>query len=96
MADIIYDIEALERAKEAIEDLIDTLNECNTNLNKDMQELEKGWQTDAGTKFFEEHRDAWTEYVKKYVARIKGVQSMLEMAISYYQAMDDEVANLKV
>ena len=96
MTDITYDIESLKRAKTSVDGLIDTLNECNTNLNTDMQDLKDAWQTDAGKKFFEEHQDTWTEYVKKYVARMNGVSNMLQKAIDYYEKINNEVAKLKV
>ena len=96
MADITYDIEALETARKSVEDLITTLNDCKNNLDKDMQELKDGWQTDAGKKFFEEHKDTWSDYVTKYISRITGLRDMLKKAIDYYEKIDDEVANLKV
>lgn len=96
MADITYDIEALERARKSVDDLITTLNECKSNLDRDMEALKKGWQTDAGDKFFKEHKDTWTEYVNKYVTRMTGVRDMLKKAKDYYEDIDNEVTKLKV
>ena len=66
MADITYDIDKLKKAKEAIDDLIDNLNDDNKKLTEALADLKAGWKTDTGTKFFDEHKDTWTEYVKKY------------------------------
>lgn len=96
MADIIYDIDKLKTAKEAIDDLIDNLNDDNKKLTEALADLKAGWKTDTGTKFFDEHKDTWSEYVKKYVKKLNGVSSMLQKAIDRYENIGSEVKNLKV
>ena len=96
MANITYDIEALELARLSVDNLITTLNSCKNNLDEDMKELRAGWQTDAGNKFFEEHMDTWSIYVEKYILKITGVRDMLAKAKEYYEKIDNEVTNLKV
>lgn len=96
MADIIYDIDKLEKAKEAIDDLIDNLNNDNIKLTEALADLKVGWKTDTGTKFFDEHKDNWSEYVKKYVKKLTGVSDMLQKAIDRYKNIGSEVKNLKV
>lgn len=96
MADIIYDIDKLKKAKEAIDDLIDNLNSDNEKLSESLADLKAGWQTDTGTKFFDEHKDTWTEYVNKYVKKLTGVSDMLQKAIERYKNIGSEVKNLKV
>ena len=85
MADIIYDIDKLEKAKEAIDDLIDNLNSDNEKLTEALADLKAGWKTDTGAKFFDEHKDTWSEYVKKYVKKLTGVSDMLQKAIDRYE-----------
>lgn len=96
MADITYDIDKLKKAKEAIDDLIDNLNDDNKKLTEALADLKAGWKTDTGMKFFDEHKDTWTEYVKKYVKKLKGVSDMLQKAIDRYENIGSEVKNLKV
>ena len=96
MADIIYDIDKLKKAKEAIDDLIDNLNDDNQKLTEALADLKAGWETDTGTKFFDEHKDTWSEYVKKYVKKLTGVSNMLQKAIERYGNIDSEVQNLTV
>lgn len=96
MADIIYDIDKIKTAKEAIDDLIDNLNDDNKKLTEALADLEAGWKTDTGTKFFDEHKDTWSEYVKRYVKKLNGVSSMLQKAIDRYENIGSEVKNLKV
>lgn len=96
MADIIYDIDKLKKAKEAIDDLIDNLNDDNQKLTEALADLKAGWKTDTGTKFFDEHKDTWSEYVKKYVKKLTGVSNMLQKAIERYGNIDSEVQNLTV
>lgn len=96
MADIIYDIDRLEEAKEAIDELIDNLNNDDKKLTEALADLKAGWKTDAGTKFFDEHKDTWSEYVKKYVKKLTGVSTMLQKAIDRYENIGSEVKNLKV
>lgn len=96
MADIIYDIDKLEKAKEAIDDLIDNLNSDNEKLTEALADLKAGWKTDTGAKFFDEHKDTWSEYVKKYVKKLTGVSDMLQKAIDRYENIGSEVKNLKV
>lgn len=96
MADIIYDLEKLEEAKKAIDNLIDALETENQTLTTELAELQAEWQTDAGKKFFEEHKDTWSAYVKKYVKKLTGVSNMLKKAISEYDGINNEVTNLKV
>lgn len=96
MADITYDINKLEKAKEAIDELIDNLNDDNKKLTEALADLKAGWQTDTGTKFFDEHKDTWSEYVKKYVKKLTGVSNMLQKAIDRYENIGSEVKNLKV
>ena len=90
MADITYDIDKLKKAKEAIDDLIDNLNDDNKKLTEALAE------TDTGTKFFDEHKDTWSEYVRKYVKKLTGVSDMLQKAIDRYENIGSEVKNLKV
>lgn len=96
MADIIYDIDKLKKAKEAIDDLIDNLNDDNQKLTEALADLKAGWKTDTGTKFFDEHKDTWSEYVKKYVKKLTGISNMLQKAIDRYGNIDSEVQNLTV
>lgn len=95
MADIIYDIEKIETAKNAIDDLINTLNNDNNALERALNNLQTGWQTDAGQTFFEDHQDTWSKYVEKYVKKLTGVSDMLQKAISHYENIGNEVENLK-
>lgn len=96
MANIEVDLEKLKSAKLSVDNLIDTLNDDNEKLNDSLKELKAGWKTDAGKKFFKEHKDTWTTYVNKYVKKLKGVSGMLEKAIAQYDKFDNEVTNLKV
>ena len=96
MADITYDIDKLIKAKEAIDDLIDNLNDDNKKLTEALADLRAGWKTDTGTKFFDEHKDTWSEYVRKYVKKLTGVSDMLQKAIDRYENIGSEVKNLKV
>ncbi len=94
MANLSYDLDDLKNAKKAIKGLKDELDACNTALNNDLTELKKGWDTDAGKKFFKDHKDTWTVYVKKYVKKLNGLQSMLQAVITEYDKIDDEVSKL--
>lgn len=96
MADIIYDIDKLTNAKVAIDELIDELDNDNQNLTKALTDLENGWNTDAGTKFFDEHKNTWSEYVNKYVKKLQGVSDMIQKAIVRYENIGSEVKKLKV
>ena len=96
MADITYDIDKLKKAKEAIDDLIDNLNDDNKKLTEALADLRAGWKTDTGTKFFDEHKDSLSEYVRKYVKKLTGVSDMLQKAIDRYENIGSEVKNLKV
>lgn len=96
MADIIYDIDKLVAAKKAIDNLADTLDKDNRELTNSLEKLKKEWQTNGGGRFFKDHKDTWSDYVKKYVQRLKGVSDMLQAAIVQYEQIDNEVRNLKV
>lgn len=96
MSDITYDIDELRTARTAVDNLITTLEECKNNLERDMQALKDAWKTDTGEKFFEEHKDVWTDYVNQYIKKINCVSDMLEKAIEYYEDINNEVAKLKV
>ena len=96
MADIIYDIDKLKKAKEAIDGLIDNLNDDNQKLTEALADLKAGWKTDPGAKFFDEHKDTWSEYVNKYVKKLTGVSNMLQKTIDRYGNIDSEVKNLTV
>lgn len=96
MANITYDLTDLRNAKKAIKDLKDELNECNTALTTDLNALKKGWNTDAGKKFFEEHKDTWTTYVKQYTKKLNGIEQMIAAVIKEYEAIDEAIKNLNV
>lgn len=96
MADIIYDLDKLEEAKKSIENLINTLKTDNDNLTDALGSLKAEWKTDTGKKFFDDHKDTWSEYVKKYVKKLTGVSDMLQKAIDQYEKIGSEVKNLKV
>ena len=96
MADLIYDIDELEDAKKAIDALINDLDQCNSVLSKALGDLEQGWNTPAGKKFFTDHKDTWSIAVKKYVKKLTGISDMLQKAIDQYNKIGNEVQNLKV
>lgn len=96
MADIIYDLDKLETAKKSIDDLINILEIDNNKLTDALGNLKAEWRTDAGKKFFEDHKDTWSEYVKKYVKKLTGVSDMLQKAIDQYEKIGSEVKNLRV
>lgn len=96
MANIIYDIEKLEKAKDAIDKLAEALETENEELTKALAALQEEWNTEAGKKFFEEHKDTWSNYVAKYVQKITGISDMLKKAIEEYNNIANEVTNLKV
>lgn len=96
MADITYDIDMLRSAKSAIDNLKETLDTDNQNLTIALENLKNGWNTSAGKKFFEDHKDTWSEYVKKYVQKLTGVSDMLQKAIDQYEKIGSDVRNLKV
>ena len=94
MADITYDVSDLVAAKIAIDDLIDALDSNKNTLNEKMEILKETWKTDAGTKFFKDHKDTWTDYVDKYVKKLQGVSDMLKCAIDRYSNNDDKVRGI--
>lgn len=96
MANITYDLEQLEEAKKAIGKLAEKLSDDNKQLTEMLATLEQEWNTDAGKKFFKEHKDTWSKYVEKYVQKITGVKDMLQNAIDIYEQIDNEVSNLKI
>ena len=96
MADIIYNVDNLKKAKKSIDDLIDTLDTDNKKLSENLAQLKKEWNTGAGKKFFKDHKDTWSEYVKKYVKKLTGISDMLQKAIDEYGAINNEVKNLRV
>ena len=96
MADITYDIDMLRSAKSAIDNLKETLDTDNQNLTIALENLKNGWNTSAGEKFFEDHKDTWSEYVKKYVQKLTGVSDMLQKASDQYEKIGSDVRNLKV
>lgn len=95
-ADLIYDIENLRTAKKAIDDLVDDLDSSNADLTLSLGDLEKAWQTPAGEKFFQDHKNTWSVYVTKYSRKLRGVSSMLNKAITEYEGIANEVKNLKI
>ena len=93
---IEYDISDITKAKNAVNDLIDNLNNDCTALDSALAQLKKDWNTDAGKKFFKDHKDTWTEYVKLYVKKLTGIKNMLEKAETAYTNINDEVSKLKI
>lgn len=96
MADIVYDIDKIEDAKKAIDNLINDLNDNNKKLTESLEALKTGWQTDTGREFFDEHKDTWSTYVEKYVKKLSGVSGMLQKAIDRYEKIGNEVKSLTV
>lgn len=94
MADFTYDLAQLQNAKKAIDALVDALNTSNSELTIKLSTLQTQWNTDAGRKFFEEHKDTWTKYVNKYSKKLNGVSEMLNAAITEYEAIDNDVSGL--
>ena len=95
MANITYDLTDLANAKNSIKDLKDELTECNTTLTNDLNSLKQGWNTTAGKKFFKDHKDTWTTYVKQYVKKLTGIEQMLDAVIKEYEEIEKEISNLK-
>ena len=91
-----YELEAFYESKKAIHDLVDNLDKSCNELDVALEELRQAWQTKAGEKFFEEHEQEWTTYVKKYTRKLRGIEKMLQCAINHYEQMDNEVKNLNV
>lgn len=96
MADITYDLDDLETAKKAINNLKTELDTCNANLDANLTSLKTDWVTNAGKKFFEEHKDNWSEFVEKYVKKLNGLEDMLNAVIKQYNQINDEVDKINI
>lgn len=94
--DLEYDIEKIQKTKTSIDNLKTDLDEALGSLNKALSELKSGWQTPAGEEFFNEHKDTWTKYVKKYVTKLEGVSKMLGTVQEEYEMASQDVKNLKI
>ena len=96
MADLSYDIEQLKKAKKAISNLKTELDTCNSQLNTNLSDLKNDWQTPAGEEFFNEHKDTWSEYVKKYVKKLSGLESMINAVIVQYNQINEIVGRINI
>lgn len=96
MADIIYDIDKLKAAKKSISSLKTELDTCNTNLDKNLTSLKNAWNTDAGKKFFKDHKNTWSTYVKKYVKKLNGLEKMIDAVIKQYENINDSVDKINI
>lgn len=96
MADIIYDIDKLKETKKSITNLKTSLDKCNVDLDKNLLSLKDGWDTDAGKKFFDEHKNNWSKYVKKYVRKLNGIENMINAVITQYEKINDSVNNINI
>lgn len=94
MADITYDIDDIRNVKLAIDDLVEALDKSCSTLNEKLETLRKAWNTKAGTKFFNDHKDSWTKSVKKYSKKLVGLSDMLNAAIVEYEQIDNDVSSL--
>ena len=95
MADIIYDIDKLRATKKSINDLRTSLDKCNTDLDTNLSGL-TAWNTDAGKKFFDEHKNNWSKYVKKYVKKLSGIENMIDAVIKQYEKINDSVDKINI
>ena len=95
MANITYDLDSLIEAKKSINELKDTLNKTNKNLNTSMEALKEAWKTEAGKNFFDNHKDTWAVYVTNYSKKLEGIEQMLNSVISEYESINDEISKLK-
>lgn len=96
MADLIYDTEKLNKAKKALDALRDDLDEDLGALDTALEDLKKGWNTEAGKTFFEDHQDTWSIYVRQYTKKLEGVSNMLLEAINEYDQVSQKVENLSI
>lgn len=96
MADIRYDIDSLEAARKSIENLKTELDECNTALDSNLKDLEHDWVTKAGKKFFKDHKNTWSIYVKKYTKKLSGIEKMLDAVIKEYKQINDDVRKINI
>jgi WXG100 family type VII secretion target len=96
MADISYDINELEKAKKAISKLKTELDTCDAQLDNNLTSLKSDWKTNAGKKFFNEHKNNWSTFVKKYVKKLDGLEKMLNAVITQYNQINDEVGKINI
>lgn len=54
------------------------------------------WKTNAGKKFFNEHKNNWSTFVKKYVKKLDGLEKMLNAVITQYNQINDEVGKINI
>lgn len=91
-----FDISKLEETKEKCVNTMDDLTKDKDQLIKQLDDLQKGWQTPAGKKFFEDQNDDWAKQIDNYVRITEGITSLIEIAINQYQAVIDEAKNINI
>lgn len=96
MANITYDLSELRTAKNAIANLKSELNTCSSTLNTELSSLKRQWNTAAGKKFFDDHKDTWTTYVQQYVKKLSGIEQMIGAVIKEYEGIETDISNLRI
>lgn len=96
MAKLQFDLDRLGSMRDAISNNTTSLKMQNDSLKKKMETLKSQWNTPAGKKFFEEQDLDWNKSVDAYLAVMEDLKTMIDEAISQYEAVKAEADKISM
>lgn len=94
--DLKFNVDKLNSMKTKCEDAGNDLDTLSAELSDNLEQLKEDWNTPAGTKFFSELQDDWTEQVEQYKKFTTAIKELLEDAIKEYTPIETAANNLKI
>lgn len=91
-----FDVDKLRETKAKCDEIKVSLTEKKTNLIKQLEDLRKDWQTDAGKAFFEDQNTDWEAQVDNYVRITDAISKLLDVAITQYEKVVSEAKRLNI
>ncbi len=94
---LVFDTDALQQAATELNDAKEMMTQLKEELHNAVENLRTiGWQTEAGTKFFDKFDNTWEKNLANYIAVIEHMSSNTSYAQSEYEKIVEEANAIKL
>jgi len=90
------DSDALKKAKNDYMEYASQMKELKSKLEKAVDNLKTGWNTEAGKEFFKKYEDDWLNNLEDYIKVIEHMSDNMSIADNIYLTVFEEAKKVKL
>ena len=96
MAYLMYDTEKMIEVKNAYTKAVSDMKQIQKKMQKMVDNVKEGWESDAGNAFFEKYNDEWLKGFTQYQDVLEHMAYNLNLAEGKYTDLTNTAKNTKL